>query len=130
MGPFIDTNNWKISTVSSILSDCCTVSATRVISEEEYKRLKSIEQKYYEGNAERQGKKQKEQKLKSYIPKQIIYNGPATIVFWEDGTKTIVKRSKKEKDNKYNAFCAALAKKIYGNNSAVNRVVKSGEEHK
>lgn len=65
-----------------------------------------------------------------YIPKKIIYNGPATIVFWADGEKTVVKRSKKEKDNKYNAFCAALAKKIYGNNSKVNRFVNSGIEEK
>ena len=64
------------------------------------------------------------------IPTKIIYNGPATIVFWADGTKTIVKKSKKEKDNKYNAFCAALAKKIYGTNSNVNRIVKSGIEEK
>lgn len=64
------------------------------------------------------------------IPTKIIYNGPATIVFWVDGTKTIVKKSKKEKDNKYNAFCAALAKKIYGTNSNVNRIVKSGIEEK
>lgn len=63
-------------------------------------------------------------------PKKIIYNGPATIVFWNDGTKTVVKRAKKEKDNKYNAFCAALAKKIFGNNSRVNAIVKSGIEEK
>lgn len=63
-----------------------------------------------------------------HIPKKIIYNGPATIVFWADGEKTVVKRSKKEKDNKYNAFCAALAKKIYGNNSKVNHFVNSGIE--
>lgn len=65
-----------------------------------------------------------------YAPKKIIYNGPATIVFWEDGTKTIVKKAKGEKNNRYNAFCAALAKKLYGNNSVVNRLVKSGKEEK
>ena len=59
-------------------------------------------------------------------PKRIIYNGPATIVFWNDGTKTVVKRAKKDKDNKYNAFCAALAIKLYGSNSAVCRYVNSG----
>jgi len=26
-------------------------------------------------------------------PKKVIYNGPATIVFWNDGTKTVVKCS-------------------------------------
>ena len=62
------------------------------------------------------------------IPKKIIYNGPATIVFWNDGTKTIVKRSEKDTDNKYNAFCAALAKKIYGSNSKITSIVNSGKE--
>lgn len=59
-------------------------------------------------------------------PLKIIYNDPATIVFWRDGTKTVVKRMEKEKFNPYTAFCAALAKKIYGSNSAVNRIVNSG----
>ena len=61
-----------------------------------------------------------------YTPKRIIFNGPATIVFWKDGSKTIVKRAKKDKDNKYNAFCAALAKKIFVSNSYVNSIVESG----
>lgn len=60
-----------------------------------------------------------------YNPVRIIYNNPATIVFWEDGTKTVVKKAKGEKFNKYYAFCAALAKKVYGNNSRVNRIVNS-----
>ena len=62
-----------------------------------------------------------------YIPKRIIYNDPATVVFWKDGTKTVVKRAPNEVSNHYTAFCAALAKKIFETNSHVNRVVKSGE---
>lgn len=58
--------------------------------------------------------------------KRIIYNDPATVIFWTDGTKTIVKRAKGEKFSKYTAFCAALAKKLYGNNSVVRRIVESG----
>ena len=54
---------------------------------------------------------------------RIIRNGPATIVIWTDGTKTIVKRSKGEKDDIYVAFCAALAKKLYGNNSKIKRML-------
>ena len=73
----------------------------------------------------------KEEKKTVYIPhayrvKRIIYNDPATIVFWDDGTKTVVKRGEKETFNKYTAFCAALAKKMYGNNSQVNKIVNSG----
>jgi len=63
----------------------------------------------------------------SYIPKRIIYNDPATVVFWKDGTKTVVKRAPNEVSNHYTAFCAALAKKIFETNSHVNRIVKSGE---
>lgn len=58
--------------------------------------------------------------------KSIIYNNPATIVFWSDGTKTVVKRLKGTPFNKYNAFCAAVCKKLYGSNSALNKIVNSG----
>ncbi len=58
--------------------------------------------------------------------KNIIYNNPATIVFWSDGTKTVVKRLKGTPFNKYNAFCAAVCKKLYGSNNALNRIVNSG----
>ena len=61
-----------------------------------------------------------------YIPKRIIYNDPATIVFWNDGTKTVVKKAEGETFNSYTAFCAALAKKTFGNNSTVNKIVRSG----
>lgn len=67
-----------------------------------------------------------ESKPKIPRPKKILYHGIATIVFWEDGTKTVVKRAEGDPDNKYNAFCSALAIKIYGNNSRVNKHVKSG----
>ena len=61
----------------------------------------------------------------SAVPKRIIKNGPAMVVFWKDGTKTIVKRKKGEPDNVYHAFTAALAKKIFGSNSKVNSIVGS-----
>lgn len=61
-----------------------------------------------------------------YEVDHIIYNHPATIVFWKDGTKTVVKCSDNDPYIRYNAFCAALAKKIYGNNSQVNKIVASG----
>ena len=60
---------------------------------------------------------------KPYEIDHIVKNGPAMVVFWMDGTKTIVKRKEGEKDDDYLAFCAALAKKIYGNNSRVKRIV-------
>jgi endogenous inhibitor of DNA gyrase (YacG/DUF329 family) len=70
-----------------------------------------------------------EQILKSiltdnYIPKNIFKNGLYTTVLWADGTKTIVKRGEDEPDDEYSAFTAALARKIYGTNSAVKRIVR------
>lgn len=55
--------------------------------------------------------------------KKIIYNEPATIVFWGDGSKTVVKCMKDQPFNPYHGFTAALAKHIYGSSSAVNEMV-------
>ena len=48
-----------------------------------------------------------------------------TTVKWTDGTYTTVKLSKDDADDKsaYMAFCCALAKKIYGTNSKIHRIV-------
>lgn len=58
-----------------------------------------------------------------YKVEQIIKNGPATIVKWTDGTKTIVKRMEEDRDDPYMAFCAALAKKMYGGASTINKMI-------
>lgn len=60
----------------------------------------------------------------SVIPERIIKSGPATIVFWADGTKTVVKCAKGTEPDDYAAFCAALAKKVYGSNSALKRAMQ------
>lgn len=56
--------------------------------------------------------------------KKIIKNGPATIVFWTDGTKTIVKLQDGDQDGIYAAFTAALAKKVFGSTSKVRKIMK------
>lgn len=60
----------------------------------------------------------------SVWPERIVKSGRATIVFWEDGTKTVVKRSPDEQDNDYNAFVAALGIKIFGSNSQLKKIIK------
>ena len=57
--------------------------------------------------------------------KNMIFNPPATIVFWEDGSKTVVKCMPGTEFNPYYGFLAALGKKIFGTNSAINRLVDS-----
>ena len=46
--------------------------------------------------------------------KDVIFNNPATIVFWEDGTKTVVKAENEEFDPE-KGLAMAIAKKALGN---------------
>lgn len=57
-------------------------------------------------------------------PTKIIFNDPATIVFWNDGEKTVVKCAKDQKFSEYYGYLAAMAKKIYGTNGVINRLIK------
>jgi len=44
----------------------------------------------------------------------VIFNDPATIVFWDDGTKTVVKADDEPFD-KEKGLAMAISKKFYGN---------------
>lgn len=55
--------------------------------------------------------------------KDIISNGPATIVFWNDGTKTVVKCDIYDEDDLYDAVANAIAKKVFGSTSKFHRIV-------
>ena len=57
------------------------------------------------------------QKGEEIIPEieKVIFNKPATIIFWKDGTKTVVKVQGKEKFNKEKGLAMAVAKKALGN---------------
>lgn len=61
----------------------------------------------------------------SITVEHIFYDDKATVVFWTDGTKTVVKCAEGTKYDEYAAFCIALAKKIYGSNSALKRAIKN-----
>ena len=50
--------------------------------------------------------------------KNVIFNDPATIVFWADGTKTVVKKQKEDKKKKFDkekGLVMAIAKKALSN---------------
>lgn len=81
-------------------------------------KLAEAQKKYEEMKAERISLE--------YTPERILYNDPATIVFWKDGTKTKVKRREGEEFNPYTAFVCALAKKILRNNSRITKIVNGG----
>lgn len=57
-------------------------------------------------------------------PKKVIFNGPATIVIWNDNTKTIVKRREGEPDDKDKAVMYCILKKLCGNKAAMDKYLK------
>lgn len=82
---------------------------------------------------------------------RVIFNDPATIILWKswhmeyDYTtdsltgittklskkvqdKTIVKCAHGESFNKYNGFCAAVAKYIFESNSNIHRIIKNAQD--
>ena len=65
-------------------------------------------------------------------PKRIIFNGPATIVFWKDGTKTVVKAENEEFDAEKGVAMAYL-KKFLGNKgnyfNTIKKAIKMGEKN-
>lgn len=56
--------------------------------------------------------------------KKVIFNKPATIVYWKDGTKTVVKQQKGDKWDKEKGLMACICKKFYGNSGKFNDVIK------
>ena len=63
-------------------------------------------------------------------PKKIIFNGPATIVMWDDGTKTVVKQSNLDDYDYEKGFAMCVVKKVFGDQYAYIRkmVDKSYED--
>lgn len=68
--------------------------------------------------------------------KKVIFNEPATIVLWNDGTKTVVKTHGKEKFDPEKGLAMAVSKKVLGTNESgsnyydvfKNWITKSTEE--
>lgn len=57
-------------------------------------------------------------------PEKIIKNNRTTVVIWSDKTKTIVRCEEGKEYDVYEAFTAALAKKLFQNNSRLKRMIK------
>lgn len=68
---------------------------------------------------------------KTPIPKKVKFSGPATIILWEDGTKTVVKCQEDDVFNEYTGVLTCFAKKMFGNkanfNNIINKTVKMGK---
>lgn len=53
-------------------------------------------------------------------PTKVIFNPPATIVFWENGDKTIVKCGEGEIFDKEKGLAMAFCKRVWGNTGRFN----------
>ena len=69
---------------------------------------------------------------KVFRPIKIVQSsdGKFTTVYWGDGNKTVVKCEDGTVSDNYEAFTAALAKKVFGSNSAVKKIVSKTERIK
>ena len=62
----------------------------------------------------------------NYLPeiKNVKFNGPATIVFWADGTKTVVKCQNGDNYSEEVGLAMCIVKKAFGNMSKYNDIFK------
>lgn len=56
--------------------------------------------------------------------KKVIFNKPATIVIWEDGTKTVVKCGERETYDEEKGLALCFMKKALGNKGNYNNTLK------
>ena len=56
--------------------------------------------------------------------KDVIFNPPATIVFWSDDTKTVVKCCSDETFDPEKGIAMAFFKKMFGNTGSYNNIIK------
>ena len=56
-------------------------------------------------------------------PKEVIFAPPATIVYWQDGTKTVVKCSEEDEFSEEMGFVLCFMKKWFGNTGKFNNYI-------
>lgn len=62
--------------------------------------------------------------LPKHAVRQVIFNNPATVVYWNDGTKTVVRCSENDTFDPEIGLAMAICKKAFGNTGAYNDVFK------
>lgn len=60
--------------------------------------------------------------------KQVIYNNPATIVYFNDGSKVVVKTIDGDEFNEEVGLAMAIMKKMFGSSTAFKKFAKKWKE--
>lgn len=70
-------------------------------------------------------KKKEETNMTAASIKNVIFNPPATIVFWTDGSKTVVKCNAKDEFDPEKGIAMAIAKRCAGNSDGFYKEIKA-----
>ena len=115
--------DWK---VTAVLINQIDMKATyKLVSEKTHAALNNVPEGDITLVKRPTQKKEKLTMNSRYEVKKILYNGPATIVYWADGEKTVVKCMDTDTFDPMAGFCAALAKRVYGSTGAVKQIIKA-----
>ena len=82
--------------------------------------LKHLKRKIPYINVDTKKTDYKEGLVAELTPINVIFNPPATIVFWEDGEKTVVKCGEGEVFDKEKGLAMAFCKRVWGNKGRFN----------
>ena len=69
-----------------------------------------------------------DQPMKPLTIKDVIFNDPATIVFWSDDTKTVVKASKEDTYDPEKGLAMAISEKVLGSYSQFKKWLPKEEK--
>ena len=103
------------------IKDICCNQTLGCLPEYEFTAIEAIDCLKYDSTSTDFLKKQlnipKTNKPHKSIPdiKNVIYNDPATIVFWSDGSKTVVKCGEDDEFDEEKGLAMAISKKALGN---------------
>ena len=84
--------------------------------------------RHYRENIQNNNYNQVNQKQLKLNIREVIFNDPATIVFWLDGTKTIVKKAYDEPWDPEKGLAMAIIKKYFGTNKEIKKIILALEE--
>lgn len=83
--------------------------------------MNSVEENF---KVERKPKPVERKVFKTPGIKKVIFNEPTTIVYWNDGTKTVVQCSEEDTFNKDAGIALCMMKKMFGNDGAYYKEIR------
>lgn len=117
---YFDEDKKYVSRVNDLIAEVPTITFDVPFNYKEIARIMGFDEK---------------DKFSDYgLPKieDVIFAAPATIIKWNDGTKTVVQCGEGDEYNRFYGFICCIAKKVYGNcgryNSIANKWIEKDDE--